>query len=358
MNLKLIILIVVLLAKTSICNAQGTTQVYSQNKEANSYYAKALHYIEIGTPSKGGSPDSLQIAVQYLQKAVKADPNFVNAYIELCRTYWKFNFSFPNYIKYYGNAPSILPKAKIAISKALRIDSASSHAYSELGRMNLFYEYKFDEALKNFAKAIKYDSTNAANYAYYGETLALQGKWDEAQQWLGKANKISPNDASVLVTTGWYYHWQRKYDTAEQYFNKINPESWARAFYLCLNDIAKGKAAQGVEILKSFDPSGNGILANGGTKALLAYALIKSGQIDEARKLLKKTEELNQVVNYRSAICYVALGEYDKAFELLNNELNEQHDNWLIWLKYDNAWDAVHNDKRYKEVLKKMPFDK
>ena len=83
MNFKPIILITTIFAKTVLCHAQTTTQVYSQNKEANFYYIKALDYIKIGNPRNNGSVDSLVAAVQLLEKAVKTDPLFVTAYIEL-----------------------------------------------------------------------------------------------------------------------------------------------------------------------------------------------------------------------------------------------------------------------------------
>ena len=30
----------------------------------------------------------------------------------------------------------------------------------------------------------------------------------------------------------------------------------------------------------------------------------------------------------------------------------------MTWFKYDKAWDPIRNDKRYTELLNKMPFDK
>ena len=221
--------------------------------------------------------------------------------------------------------------------------------------MNKNYEYKLDEALKNYAKAIQSDSSNASNYASYGETLALQGKWDEAQKWIDKANKIAPTDGRVLLTTGIYYYWKRDYKTADKYLSKIEPQTWAKTFFLGLNNVADNKAAKAVEMLKTLYPDYEQY--DGGSKALLAYALIKDGKITEARKILKNIEELNQVVEYRSAVCYAALGEYDKAFKLLNQYFNRQG-NWMTWLKYDKAWDPVRNDKRYKKLLNRMPFDK
>lgn len=355
MNKKVIILIAIFFATSASCIAQLNSEVYSQNKEANSDYIKALHYIKIGSPRNGGSVDSLLLAVEWLEKAVKKDPRFVTAYIELCKTYWLFDFSYPNFPTYNSSAVVILPKAKDAIYKALQIDSTSSEAYSQLARMNKNYEYKWDEALKNYAKSIQYDSANASNYASYGETLALKGNWDEAKKWIDKANKIAPTDSRVLLTSGIYHYWKREYETANEYLSKISPQSWAKTFFSGLNNVANNKADKAVEMLKTLYPAFEQY--DGGSKALLAYALIKNGEIEEAKKILKRIEELNQVVEYRSAVCYAALGEYDKAFELLNQYFKRQG-NWMTWLKYDKAWDPVRNDKRYIKLLKKMPFDR
>ena len=350
MNMKMIILITLFFATTLSSMAQVSGEVYSQNKEANSYYIKALDYIKIGNPRNGGSVDSLLIAVQCLEKAVNADPLFVTAYIELCKTYWMFDFSYPNFPTYNSSAIVILPKAKAAIYKALQADSKSSEAWSQLARMNKNYEYKWDEALKNYAKAIQYDSTNASNYSAYGETFALQGKWDEAQKWIDKANIMAPTDSRVLLTTGIYYYWKRDYKKSIQYLNFINPQNDNSKFFISLSYLADNNSTKAIDLLKTQNPMTN----SGGGKALMAYALIKNDQTEEAKKILKGIEELNQVVEYRSAVCYVALGEYDKAFALLNQYLRRQG-NWMTWFKYDKVWDPIRNDKRYIKLLKKMP---
>ena len=353
MNIKVIILIAVFFAPSACCMAQVTAKAYSQNKEANTSYIKALDYIKIGNPRNGGSVDSLLIAVQSLEKAVHADRLFVTAYIELCKTYWMFDFSYPNFPTYNSSAIVILPKAKAAIYKALQADSKSSEAWSQLARMNKNYEYKWDEALQHYAKAIRYDSANASNYASYGETLALQGKWDEAQTWIDKANTMTATDSRVLLTTGIYYYWKRDYKKSIQSLSLINPQNDNSKFFISLSYLADNNSTKAIEVLKTQNPMTN----SGGGKALMAYALIKNGDVSEARKILKGIKELNQVVEYRSAVCYVALGEYDKAFALLNQYYKRQG-NWMTWFKYDKVWDPIRNDKRYIELLKKMPFDK
>ena len=342
-----------ILVKTFECKTQVIHPKFSHNKEANSYYIKALDYIKIGNPRSGGSVDSLLKAVQLLEKAVIADSNFVPAYIELCKTYWLFDFSYPDFPKYNSSANVILPKAKQTINRVLKIDSTSSEAYVQLARMNKNYEYNWDEALKNFAKAIRYDSSDAANYASYGETLALKGDWVEANKWIDKANVMAPTDNRVLLTTGIYYYWKRDYKRSIHYLSLANPQNDNSAFFSALSYIADNNPKRAIELLERNNPMNN----SGGGKALMAYALIRNDEIEKARNLLKEIEKLNQVVEYRSAVCYVALGEYEKAFELLNQYLN-RHGNWMTWFKYDKAWDPIRNDKRYNEMLNKMPFNK
>jgi len=339
--------------KLTSSNAQ-TVAVYSNNKEANADYLKALEYIKIGNPRTGGSVDSLVIATQLLEKAVVADSLFIRAYIELSNTYWMFDYSYPNSEKYESMVMQILPKAKSVIAKALKADSTSSAAYTALARMNLNYEYKWDEALQNFAKAIHYDSSIASNYSYYGQTLALKGKWETAQQWIDKANTKGPNDNRVLLTSGIYYNWKRDYVKADAALQKINPQNVTSHFFTGLNHLNAGKTDKALTILKKLYDDYEQY--DGGSKALLAYALVENGQMEEGRKLLNRSYELKQSVNYRAAACFVALKEYSRAIKLLEECFN-QHGNWMIWLKYDKAWDPIRNKKRFKQLIDKMRFD-
>ncbi len=353
--LKLIFSSIILLFQSTLCNAQLNTLVYSKDKEANASYLKALDYIKIGNPRTGGSADSLLLAVQLLEKAVKKDTLFKTAYLELGKTYQLFSFSFPNYHKYSRGGSDNSSKAKSAILKVLQLDSMSAEAYAQLARINLNNEYNWDEALQNFAKAIQYDPNNASNYASYGQALALKGKWDEGQMWITKANTMSPTNGAVLSTTNTFYLWKRDYDKAISFAQKIIPENTASLFLLGLTYLGNGNIEKALEALNKAFPAYNYEKSDGGSKALIAYALIRNSQIEEGKKLLNKTYELNQLVGYRAAACYVALGDYNKAIDLLEEDF-QQRSNWMIWLKYDYVWDPMRTKKRFKKLLKKMSF--
>ena len=353
---KLFFLLPFIFFQSLLSNAQSATQTYSNNKEANAYFISALHYIEIGTPRTGGSPDSLKIAVELLEKAIKEDSLFALAYLELSRTWWRFGYSYPNYRLYFPGAIAVLPKSKKAILKALEIDSSSGEAYADLASLNLNYEYKWDEALKNLDKAIKYAPDNYENLVRYGQILALKGNWEAAQKWIDKAYSLAPNDSRVLLTISMYYNWKRDYKKADYYFNQINPPNYLSKFFQSMNYIADGNASKAIEILRArfieFEKSTN----DGGSKALMAYALTQNGELKEAEEFIKRSHELNQVVKYREAVFYVGKKDYKKAIELLEEYYGE-HGNWMIWLKYDPALDPLRNEKRFIALLNKMKFE-
>ena len=69
--------------------------------------------------------------------------------------------------------------------------------------------------------------------------------------------------------------------------------------------IADNNPAKAVEILKTVYTDFEN--ADGGAKALLAYALIKNGELPEAEKLIRRSYELNQVVKYRDAVFNIGI---------------------------------------------------
>ncbi len=353
-RLKMFLLSLIIICQTNFSNAQNSSPVYSVDKDANAYYLKALHYIEIGDPRTGGSVDSLKIAVELLEKAVEKDSLFAKAFLELSRTYWKFDFSYPNRPLYFPGATVILPKSKKAILKAIQIDSTSGEAYTDLAGINYSYEYDWNEALKNLSKAIKYNPKNIGNYARYGQVLALKDDITAAQKWIDTAYSLAPNDSRTLLNIGVYYYWMRDFKKANYYLNKINPQTKISKFYIGYNFIADNNPAKAVEILKTVYSDFE--ITDGGTKALLAYALTKNGELSEAKKLIRRSYELNQVVIYRDAVFNIGIINYRKAINQLEGSFDERG-NWLVWLKYDPALDPIRKKKRFIILLNKMKYN-
>ena len=87
----------------------------------------------------------------------------------------------------------------------------------------------------------------------------------------------------------------------------------------------------------------------------LGYAYAKLGDIDKTKDYLKQLEEIqSNGGNYfmEMAIFYIALNNMDKVFDLLDIAI-EKKSGGMNFIQ-GNYWCDIHNDPRYKLILKKM----
>jgi TolB-like protein/Tfp pilus assembly protein PilF len=92
---------------------------------------------------------------------------------------------------------------------------------------------------------------------------------------------------------------------------------------------------------------------SGMPRYMLAHARAESGDMESARKILDKmllTLEKKHVKAYFVAMCYVAVRDYDKAFEWFEKAVEERNE-WLIWFGTEPKLDPIRKDSRYKKIL-------
>ncbi|UCH66844.1 MAG: protein kinase, partial [Ignavibacterium sp.] len=94
------------------------------NPEANRLYLKAVHQMNSTTIK-----EATLKSIEYLNRALEIDPNFALAYVGLADAYQRY------YNTGYSSYEDILPKVKMAVSKALEIDSTLGEAYSILSEI-------------------------------------------------------------------------------------------------------------------------------------------------------------------------------------------------------------------------------
>jgi tetratricopeptide (TPR) repeat protein len=86
---------------------------------------------------------------------------------------------------------------------------------------------------------------------------------------------------------------------------------------------------------------------------MLAHARAATGDIEAAQKILDKmllTEEKKHVKPYFVAMCYLAVGDHDKAFEWFDRAIEEKNE-WMIWFATEPKLDPIRKDPRYRRLL-------
>ncbi|HEV2696530.1 MAG TPA: hypothetical protein VGU90_00965, partial [Terriglobales bacterium] len=99
-------------------------------------------------------------------------------------------------------------------------------------------------------------------------------------------------------------------------------------------------------------------LYNQGYLARVAYIQARSGNTPEARRAFAKLKEFSRH-NYVSPLAfagyYAAIGEKDKAFDLLD-EAYREHSTGMISLEVNDSFDNLRSDPRFRELERRVGF--
>ena len=109
----------------------GTQQqavAYSRSLEAHELFLKARDYLNKSDPRTGGTLPNAREAITFYEQAVKADPKFALAFVELSRAWMTLGYSEPDGI----SNKELLPHAKAAGLKAVALDREMTDAHLAL----------------------------------------------------------------------------------------------------------------------------------------------------------------------------------------------------------------------------------
>ena len=180
----------------------------TDNLEAYDYYLQGNEYAARSYEKK-----DLEIAVDFFEKAVEADPDFALAHagiaLQHCRIYW------------YGQdrIPERLVKAKEAIDRALNLkpDEPSIRAAN-----GLYYYWglrEYARALDEFSFAQQKETNNGYYAAFIAWIQRRLGKFEKALLNQKIAFQYDPRSNSLAKEFGYTYWGLRLYKEAEDYFD-------------------------------------------------------------------------------------------------------------------------------------------
>jgi tetratricopeptide (TPR) repeat protein len=260
----------------------------------------------------------------------------------------------------YGVQPAKIsaPKGKEAALRALEIDGNLAEAFTALAYINTNYEWNFEEAEKNYQRAIQLNPQYATARQWYGEYLTqmtrfdeaaaqirlalefdplsliinqqlaellmFQGKYDEAISTTKKTLEIDPNFPGAWGITGWAYEEKKMYDEAVAAYIKA--------------DAAAGESQDFI--------------------ASLENSYKKGGWQGYLEKILQlKKEKFDEEIDQAGAIAlqYALLGKKDEALKWLEVSYQNREDN-MAWLKVETAWNFMRSDPRFQSLMKRVGF--
>jgi serine/threonine-protein kinase len=315
------------------------------NVEAFQNYLKGLYWYQRYTPQ------SLALAKQSFEQALRHDPKCAPAYAGLAVYYYGLGAT--------GIRPmtEMAPLAKAAAESALEIDGTLSEAHSVLGLVVGAVEYDWKAAERHFQSGLAADPVPPlvrVRYALY--FLTPLGRFEEAVAQYRRAFETDPLSMMVHFGLAFAFYCQGRYDEAiEHAATAVNlyPDYWLVHFAMGLALGRKGSLQESITSLEATVRMAPSFTLAAG---FLAAAYARAGDAGRAERLMQEVMERSSR-QYVSPACFgvyqAALGHVDQMFEYLNAALAER-DPYLTRMDAEPCFEPFRADPRYRGLLERM----
>ena len=322
----------------------------TENLEAYNLYLLGRYFFFKGTE------EDINKAIGYIDQAIAKDPGYSLAYAWLADCYGLLCAS--------GNlAPKeAYPKAKEAVMKALELDEELAEANASLGYLKLVFDWGLAGAERQFKRALKLSSGSGDVYLLYSIYLTTTGRLDEAIAGFKRAVELDPAAPVTYTYLGFAYHITGRFDEGIAQLNKaleIDPNYPLALMNLGSIYALKGMFEEAVALAdKAFSiwPT----IEDAQILSFLGWVYAVSGRQEKTRNVLNRMLDFRArryMDAYNIGEVYASLGEKEKAFEWLTKAY-EEHSGQMWLIKIDPWINNLHSDPRYKELLKKVGFEK
>jgi len=296
--------------------------------------------------------DGLSKSISYFEDALKFGGEFARTYTGLADAYTLMSLS--------GNSSipmsESVAKAKENVLKALGMDESLGEAHALLAYINFKLEWNFDEAEKEFEKAIELSPGCSRAHEWYAEYLMIRGNFGDALESMQKAYELDPLSVSVNYGRGKIYFYNDDLEDAASWFDKtINLDPLFPEAYASLGETYTllGEYERGITILrKAVELSNNkpSVLAH------LAYNYAKFGEKEKAIRVLEELNERSKkeiIDSFGFVPIYIGLENFDKAFAMLNKSYEEKNSS-ILSIKIEPMFYILHDDDRFDEIVEKI----
>ena len=176
-----------------------TRQVDPEAYEA--YLKGRFHWFEM-------TPQDLQTARMYFERALEKDPEYALAYIGLADA-----IATPAHIGLVSPT-EVFPQAKEMILKALELDDTLAEAHDLLARFHFAWDWDWEAAEQEFQRSIQLNPNYPDVHAVYSQFLGIVGRWDRVLEEAQLALELDPQNVFYQTQVAGRLAWLGRYDEA------------------------------------------------------------------------------------------------------------------------------------------------
>jgi tetratricopeptide (TPR) repeat protein len=240
-------------------------------------------------------------------------------------------------------------KAKLAIRKALELNSNLAEAYAVQGLIDFSYEWDFVAAEKVLTRAIELEPNNDTVQNVHAFLCAYSGRFEQALKEIETAQALAPGTAKHERDRGRVLFYSRRYDDAiVQLTRSVELKSDRGSIWLSRSYEMKGDYSAALEAFMKTQNDTTRIEAYRTAYETAGWQGVKRKFLEFSKLDKRMTVGAN---NYHIAVAFAQLGEKDQAFAYLNKLVEER--SWPIAALYvDPLVDSLRGDPRFEELLK------
>jgi len=332
-------------AKLSGSERTAISKKPTDNPEAYELYLKGRFFWNKRTGA------DLRKAIDYFNQAIAKDPNYALAYSGLADSYLLLP-------PYGAAAPKdSIPQAKAAVKKALELDDTLAEAHASSGRIISGFDFDSQKAIGEFERALQLNPNYATAHHWFGAgPLLALGRFDESIVEAKHSIELDPLSMINNADFGNDYYYARRYDEAIAQLRKtieIEPRFYLAHYYLGQALQLKGQLPEAISEYRKATELDDDPFA----LALLGQAYARSGQTDDAKKILARLNEeakSRYVAAYGVAVGFLGLGDKDHAMDELERAYRENDGNDIYNIRVDPLLDDLRGDPRFEALAEKI----
>jgi adenylate cyclase len=294
---------------------QAIGQAPTGNVEAYTYYLRGRQYFHNCTKW------FLGLAREMFVRAVELDPEFARAYAGMSMAATRLAGWFGEVIP----SDAILAAAAKAIELApdlAEAHAAQGEALSGLGHI--------EESERAFERALQLDPNHFESNLFYARHWARFGEFERALPYFTRAAEVQPDDCQAPFLL-------------DQSLRALGRREEGRPY-------AQMGLKRAEEALRRFPESSR-------PAQLGATTLAAMGEFDEARRWMDRALAIDPDdphIRYNAACMWAQIGEYDRAFDYLDQWATHSGMENRDWMLHDPDLDPLRNQPRYAQLIEAL----
>jgi TolB-like protein len=319
-------------------------------KRSTSNAAAYQAYLQGRTYWNKRTEDTLKRSLESFHQAIAHDPGYALAYAGLADAYvvlGSYNYLPPR---------EAFPKATAAAERALLLDEALAEAHASLAHAQLYHEWNWVGAEREYRRAIGLSPNYATGHLWYGLYLTYRGLFDRALDEIRRAQELDLLSLIHHVAEGLVFYYARRYDQTVERCGRaldVDPQFAQAHFWLGMAYERMGRYEQAIAELQTAGALPGSDLV---MRAVLGHAYAVAGQRDEAQKILDELAEAGgerSLDPYHLVLIHTGLNATDCAFEWLR-KAGDERSALLVRLGVEPKLDGLRSDPRFADLLRRV----